>query len=54
MLGEREWQEMRDKNKGDITFRLNAINFIVIISKIIEIYTLGSLAFRPQIPWGIN
>jgi len=45
------WKKRKEEN---LNLKINITNIVAIICKIVEIYTMGSLAFRPQVNWYIR
>lgn len=51
---ERAYMKMKDQEFVNMKLRSNLTNKIAILCKLIEIFILGSLAFRPIVDWELE
>lgn len=50
---EKNYMKMKDEEFAHVKIRARISNYVLLVFKVIEIYTLGSLAFTPNIDWGL-
>lgn len=48
---ELNYMKIKDEEYSHIKIRARISNYLLLLFKIIEIFTLGSLAFTPSIDW---